>query len=51
MNISFNARRSGGGYSSIDKNSAQYKAVERGHLSAIIVNEEMMSDKKRHESL
>lgn len=51
MNISFNARSSWGGYSSIDKNSAQYKAVERDHLSAIIAKEAMISDKKRHEIL
>ena len=46
MNISFNAGSSGG-YSSINKNSAQYKAVERDHLSAIIANEASMSEKER----
>lgn len=46
MNISFNAGSSGG-YSSINKSSAQYKAVERDHLSAIIANEATMSDKER----
>ena len=38
INISFNAGSSGG-YSSINKNSAQYKAVERDHLT-IIANED-----------
>ena len=37
MNISFNAGSSGG-YGSVNKNSVQYKAVERDHLSAIIAN-------------
>ena len=46
MNISFNAVSSGE-YSSINKNSAQYKAVERDHLSAIIANEATMSEKER----
>lgn len=46
MNISFNAGSSAG-YSGINKNSAQYKAVERDHLSAIIANEATMSEKER----
>ena len=33
--------------SGINKNSAQYKAVERDHLNAIIANEATMSEKER----
>lgn len=46
MNISSNVG-STGGYSGINKNSAQYKAVERDHLSSIIANEATMSEKER----
>ena len=42
-NISNTSNKSSG----INKNSAQYKAVEKDHLSAIIANEATMSEKER----
>lgn len=47
MNISGFGVGSSMGYSGINKSSAQYKAVERDHLSAIIANEATMSEQER----